>query len=71
MFSKIISSLQKCFAVFLALFLFLSAAEGKDIKPITPKLWKVFSVEELQDIEKIATALGITLKDFFNDVKFN
>ncbi len=57
MFSKIISSLQKCFAVFLALFLFLSAAQGKDIKPITPKLWKVFSAEELQDIEKIATAL--------------
>lgn len=49
--------LKEFFAVFFAIFFIANATLAKEIKPITPRLWKVLSAEDIDYIHKIAGAL--------------
>jgi len=49
--------LKEFFAVFFAVFFIANTTLAKDIRPITPRLWKVLSAEDIDYIHKIAGAL--------------
>ena len=55
--NKFTSFLKDFFAVFFAVFFIVNGAFAKEIRPITPRLWKVLSAEDHENIHKISAAL--------------
>lgn len=55
--NKFMLFLKDFFAVIFAVLFAANISLAKDIRPITPKLWKVLSVEDMDNLRKISAAL--------------
>ncbi len=55
--NKFTPFLKDFFAVFFAVFFIANTTLAKDTRPITPRLWKAVSAEDLENIHKISSAL--------------